>query len=102
VSHKVRQERSPIADEILAYLAEHPDARDTLEGIVQWWLLEQEIKKWAAEVKAALDDLVVEGLVIEERGVDARTHYRLNRPLAEEVGLLPGGTPNQEDDKGRP
>lgn len=81
--------RSPIAGEILAYLAEHPDARDTLEGIVQWWLLEQEIKKRAAEVKAALDDLVLEGLVIEERGADAQTHYLLNRPLAEEVGLLP-------------
>lgn len=98
MSHKVRRQRSRIADEILAYLAEHPDARDTLEGIVQWWLLEQEIKKWTAEVKTALADLIDEGLVIEEQGVDARIHYSLNQPLAEEVGLLKGKTrPNGDE-----
>lgn len=100
MSHKVREHRSRIADEILAYLADHPDARDTLEGIVQWWLLEQEIKKLTADVKAALADLVGEGLVIEERGVDAKIHYRLNQPLAEEVGLLKGKTGQGGDERG--
>jgi hypothetical protein len=99
VSHKVRQQRSRIADEILAYLAEHPDARDTLEGIVQWWLLEQEIKKWTAEVQTALADLIDEGLVIEEQGVDARIHYSLNQLLAEEVGLLKGKTLQNGDER---
>lgn len=99
MSHKVRQQRSRLANEILAYLAEHPDARDTLEGIVQWWLLEQEIKKWMAEVKTALADLVDEGLVIEEQGIDARIHYSLNQPLAEEVGLLKGKSGQHGDDR---
>lgn len=100
MSHKVRQQRSRIADEILAYLAAHPDARDTLEGIVQWWLLEQEIKRWTADVEAALADLIGEGLVIEEPGVDAKLHYRLNQPLAEEVGLLKGKTGQGGDERG--
>jgi len=29
--------------EILAYLADHPDAQDTLAGIFEWWLLERKI-----------------------------------------------------------
>jgi trehalose-6-phosphatase len=88
VNHKLQQERSPLAYEILAYLASHPEAQDTLEGIVHWWLLEQEIKHWAAEVNAALRDLVADGLVIEEHGADGRIHYRLNRSLAGEISRL--------------
>lgn len=100
MSHKVVKHRSRLADEILAYLVEHPNARDALEGIVQWWLLEQEIKRWTAEVKAALAGLVDEGLVIEEEGVDAKLHYRLNQPLAEEVGLLKSKTGQGGDEPG--
>ena len=69
----------PIADEILAYLAEHPRAQDTLEGIAEWWLLEQEIKRWTAQVRAALAELVAQGLVLERKGKDGQIHYHLNR-----------------------
>jgi hypothetical protein len=95
-------ERSWVAYEILSYLAEHPEAQDTLEGIVQWWLLEQEIKHWTEEVKAALADLVVEGLVIEDKGVDGRAHYHLNQRLAEEVSLLLKKKSTQEGDEPNP
>lgn len=75
----VRDEPAPIIYEILAYLVEHPEAQDTLEGIVQWWLLDREIKRWTAEVRAALAELVAAGLVIERQGPDGLTHYRINR-----------------------
>ncbi len=74
--------------EIISYLAEHPDAQDTLEGIMHWWLLEREIKFWTAEVREALAKLVHEGLVVEHTGPDARTHYRLNRSKAREIRAL--------------
>lgn len=64
---------------ILAYLAENPSAQDTLEGVVEWWLLEQRIRDCTAKTEEALAELVREGLVIERKGKDARSHYRVNR-----------------------
>ena len=81
-------DHSPTAYDILAYLAEHPDAEDTLEGIMQWWLLEQRIKHWTAEAQGALDELVAEGFVLERRDSDGRAHYRLNRRKAKNVDAL--------------
>lgn len=79
---------SPFAYKILAYLAEHPDADDTLEGIMEWWLLEQRIKYWTAEVQAALAGLVAEGLLLERRDRAGRTHYRVNRRKMKKVEEL--------------
>lgn len=72
-------EKSQIVSDILTYLTEHPDASDTMEGIVQWWLLEQKIKHQSVKVKEALAELVAKGLVLEYKGKDSRTHYRINR-----------------------
>jgi len=33
-----------ISLKILAYLLNNPNAQDTLEGISEWWLLDQDIK----------------------------------------------------------
>jgi len=71
--------KSPIAYEILAYLVEHPQARDTLDGIVKWWLLEQRIRRQSAEVKEALAELVREGLVIESGTTDSPPSYVIDR-----------------------
>jgi hypothetical protein len=48
----------PAADEVLAYLVEHPQAQDTIEGIVRWWLSEQTIRYGVADVEVALSGLV--------------------------------------------
>ena len=78
-------QKSEIARDILAYLAEHPDAQDTLDGIVEWWLLEQNIKTQMATVKETLADLVAKKLVLEHQGKDSRTHYRINRRQMKEI-----------------
>jgi hypothetical protein len=74
-----------IAKEILAYLAEHPRAEDTLEGIVQWWLLEREIQRGTTEVQTALAMLTAQALVLEKRGPDARIRYCINRRRLREI-----------------
>lgn len=81
-------EHSPTAYDLLAYLAEHPDAEDTLEGIMEWWLLEQRIKHWTAEVQGALDELVAEGFVLGRPDSAGRTHYRINREKVKDVNAL--------------
>lgn len=68
----------PLANEVLAYLVEHPQAQDTLEGIVEWWLLEQRIREAVADVEAALNELVAKGFLVARQCGDGRTYYRLN------------------------
>jgi hypothetical protein len=77
--------QSHVAQELLIYLTRHPDAQDTLEGIVEWWLLEEKIRRRAFEVNEALAELVKRGLLRERTGNDARTHYSVNRSRYEEL-----------------
>lgn len=79
---------SSTAYEVLAYLVEHPDAQDTLEGIMEWWWLEQQIKRWVAQVRTALAELVARGLVLEREGGDGQIHYRVNRQRLDEIRAL--------------
>ena len=71
--------QSELTQQILAYLADHPKAQDTVEGILHWWLLEQQIKNLEVQVEKALAELVANKVVLERRGSDGRIHYRINR-----------------------
>ncbi len=73
---------------ILKYLVENPNAQDTLEGIVEWWLLDRFTESYAATVKQALAELVAAGLVLERRGKDSRIRYKINRRKLREVAAL--------------
>ena len=81
-------QKSELTLEILAYLAAHPEAQDTLDGIVEWWLLEQKIERQIASVKEELTWLVKEGLVLACQGGDARTHYCINKHKVGEIQAL--------------
>ena len=82
------KDESTIGNEILAYLVDHPKAQDTLEGIVEWWLLERTIKFQQTQVKKALAKLVNKGLVIEQRRLNSQTHYRISKSKFEEIRKL--------------
>lgn len=74
--------------QILAYLVEHPEAQDTVEGIVEWWLLERAIKFQENQITKAISELVAKGLVIEHKGRDSQTHYQINQSKYEEIQKL--------------
>jgi hypothetical protein len=57
---------SGLADEIRRYCAAHPEARDTLEGIA-WWLALQRQGEAREELRAAVESLVAQGLLVEHR-----------------------------------
>ncbi len=52
-----------MAEEIRAYLSSHPNAADTLEGIVRWWLARKRFEEAWQTVQAALEQLVREGVL---------------------------------------
>ena len=81
-------DKSPLIYEILAYLVEHPEAQDTLTGIVEWWLLERHIARQVTHVKAALAELVAQGLIHERTGSDAHVRYCINQDKYQEIQVL--------------
>jgi len=80
--------RSPIARAILQYLLSHPEAQDTLAGIVEWWLPEQKIKTQTATVKKILSQLVQDQFLIEKKGTDSQLHYRINSERMSQIEAL--------------
>src|SRR5215510_1404482 len=72
-----QMEKEQLASEILQYLIDNPNAQDTLDGIVTWWLLERTIRRRTVLVKEVLDNLVADRLVIAQKGADSQTHYKI-------------------------
>ena len=69
-------EGAALETSILDYLAANPAAQDTLDGIVDWWLLRERVAQSMADVEAALARLVERNLVTKHEGADGRVHYR--------------------------
>jgi len=66
------------APEILAYLARQPDAQDTIEGILHWWVLDAYIQKWAPKIAKTVAQLVQKGFLEQKRAADGNVFYRLS------------------------
>ena len=73
---------------LLRYLDQNPNAADTVEGILEWWLPKQSIYEEEKVVKRALDELVKRNLILATSSSDARRHYRLNTEYIQEIRRL--------------
>lgn len=73
---------------LLSYLVDNAGARDTLEGIVEWWLLDRRIRYNTTEVKQILDGFVAKKLILECETGDRRIHYCVNRHKEKEIRAL--------------
>jgi len=70
---------------ILKYLVEHRLAKDTVEGIVQWWVTDREQPPATFDVQYALDELVRKGwVVVTKRGPNS-TLYGLGESCLNEI-----------------
>ncbi len=65
-----------VADVILGYLTEHPQASDTLKGIAEWWIMRQQVRVEVDTLKKVLRQLTENG-VLEEMGKGDNRRYRL-------------------------
>lgn len=68
-----------IAHKIRRYLSDHPNAADSLEGIVHWWLARQQVELSAEKVKMALDYLVCNDLIARTTMVGGKVVYANKR-----------------------
>jgi hypothetical protein len=66
------------APEILDYLARHPDAQDTLDGILHWWVLDAYLKKWTPKIEETVMQLVEQGFLEEKPSPDGQTFYHVS------------------------
>lgn len=73
-----------ISYEIMRYFVQNPDAADTLEGIIDWWLIEQKIKYELNIVVDSLKELVDRGYVIPVRASN-KIYYRINKNKYDEI-----------------
>lgn len=78
---------SPSSDEvevaIIGYLRSHPDAADTLDGIVEWWLPQQRYEMAYTHISRVLAHLVDTGLLRCDSLPGGGDLYALNDPCAE-------------------
>jgi hypothetical protein len=54
-------EDAEVEKSVLAYLDGHPQAADTLQGIVNWWLPRQRYERDRRRIEQALGALVLQG-----------------------------------------
>ena len=65
-----------LSDMILSYLKAHPNAGDTLEGVVNWWLDYEHVTYVIKEIHQTLDKLVAEGQVKVVKGLSEEAFYK--------------------------
>jgi hypothetical protein len=66
------------AVEILEYLARCPDAQDTIDGILHWWVLDAYIQKWAPKIAKTVAQLVQQGFLEEKPHSDGKIFYHIS------------------------
>jgi hypothetical protein len=69
---------SNVVEEILSYLRNHPNAADTLDGILNWWLPRQRYETEQQRIEQALEYLVTQGLVSKKVLSDGTILYLRN------------------------
>jgi histidinol phosphatase-like PHP family hydrolase len=71
--------------EILDYLIKQPSAKDTIQGITEWWILKQQIDCAVEMVSQALSRLVAKGYVSVQLHPNASRLYEINRERIEDI-----------------
>lgn len=81
--HRKREEALRRA--ILSYCVEHPDAKDTLEGILRWWFTAGECAWRIDEVKAALEDMKAKGWITGRKLQHSDEIYGISKQRLTEI-----------------
>ena len=74
--------KEELAEAILQYLQEHPQASDTLEGIAEWWIMRQQVQVDVDALNSVLRELTKAGF-LEEIGEGDNRRYAINMSQAQ-------------------
>ena len=77
-SEEVACQERALSHYILDYLAEHPQAMDTLEGIAEWWVMREQVRVDVRLLEHVLRRLTDEGL-LEENHSGAEVRFSLRK-----------------------
>lgn len=66
------------ARDILRYFLRNPQASDSLEGVVKWRLVEEDVHRTVQATRCALQLLVDKGYLLEHRSAVAGESFALN------------------------
>ena len=70
---------------ILQHLVEHPDAKDTIEGILTWWRPKDKLEWRKDDVQEALDLLTSKAWLTVRNTSQSQKIYGFNMELMEEI-----------------
>ncbi len=74
----------PIIRQILRHLIEYPEAKDTRQGIISWWVLDAGESR-DEEVQQAIDWLVAQSWLVKRHTTSSQTLYGMNRTKLEAI-----------------
>jgi hypothetical protein len=80
-----------IARQILRYVDEHPQAKDTIEGISQWWLTHEGGRYKVGEVERAVLRLVSADLIVANERKGSARCYGANPRKLEAISKILNG-----------
>ena len=87
-SDEESQRQEKLTREILTYCVEHPDAKDTVEGILTWWFHAGETHWRVEEVKAALRFLTAQGWLTSRSMRQSEEIYGLTKEKMAEIRMF--------------
>jgi hypothetical protein len=75
----------PAAKEILDYFLRNPEAADTLMEVARWRLMHEAVRRSVESTEKALNWLIAEGYLQEERRAGTERIFRLNPDRSEDA-----------------
>ena len=78
-----------IARAIERYLAKHPNAADSAEGIRRWWLMRLRYEESAQQVQQALEQLLRQGVVTKRVLTDGQVLYTGQSKISDADSIEP-------------
>lgn len=77
-----------VIEQILRYLIKNPEAKDTVQGIVRWWLPKDPVERRQDEVQKVLEFLVARSWVTQRETATSQRLYGLNEEKLEEIEIF--------------